>query len=60
MEGWVLAGLIVGIIVGFISGAAVTFAYITYRSYTSFLEFQEEMLKSEKAAPAQYDGGMSA
>ena len=61
MEVWVLGGLIVGLIVGFITGVAVTFAYITYRSYKNFLEFREEMKKSEKGIVGpDYSGGMSA
>jgi len=58
MEAWILAGVIVGIIIGAISGSAVTFAYITYRSYRNFVDLQNELAKS--TVGPDYSGGMSA
>ena len=64
MNEWTVVGLIVGFIVGALFGGAMTFAYITYRSYMEYVKYQQGLARlSEDINHAPLNGnngGMSA
>ena len=59
MNGWTVAGLIVGFIVGAIFGGGLTFAYITYRSYMEYVKYQQELARISESFNNS-NGGVSA
>lgn len=60
MEGWVLAGVILGLVIGFISGASVSFGYISYRSYKNYRQLQSDFAKAYQQDYNVANNGMSA
>jgi len=62
MNEWTVVGLIVGFVVGGLFGAGLTFGYISYRAYTEYIKYQEELAEkiTEFAPVSINDNGMSA
>ena len=62
MNEWTVVGLVVGFVVGGLFGAGLTFGYISYRAYTEYIKYQEELAEkiNEYVPVNNSNGGMSA